>query len=298
VKTIQYLTDPMYASLYWPGVIAGLAVAVMCAVLSVLVVLKRLAFIGQGISHAAFGGIGIAAALGLTAAVGKAAPLHGIPQFGIVLLFCLGAALLIGVISRRGGGGEAGTHADTAIGIVLVGSMALGAILIHAARSGLSWESFLFGSLMGAANFDAATAWMLALVTVLVLWIGRRGLLFWAFDEPGAQAFGVNTGACRFVLLCLLALATVASMKIAGVVLATAMLVLPGATALKLSVRLWPVFAISIATSLVGIVGGIVLSFEQDWPPGPCIVGVLCAMFGVAAVVGASKDRRAVPAAT
>src|SRR6185436_17351355 len=124
----------MYASLYWPGVIAGLAMALMCSVLSVLVVLKRLAFIGQGISHAAFGGIGLAAVLGLTAAVGKAAPMHGVPQFAIVLVFCLGAALLIGLISQRGNG-EAGTHADTAIGIVLVGSMALGAILLKAAKN-------------------------------------------------------------------------------------------------------------------------------------------------------------------
>src|SRR5258706_231977 len=99
MKTIQYLTDPLYASLYWPGVIAGLAMAIICALLSVLVVLKRLAFIGQGISHAAFGGIGLAAIMGLTAAVGKDAPMHGVPQFGIVLLFCLGAALLIGAIS-------------------------------------------------------------------------------------------------------------------------------------------------------------------------------------------------------
>ena len=64
MKTIEYLFGPN-SSLFWPGVIAGLAMAMMCSVLSVLVVLKRLAFIGQGISHAAFGGIGLAAVLGL-----------------------------------------------------------------------------------------------------------------------------------------------------------------------------------------------------------------------------------------
>jgi len=286
VKTIQYLFDPMYSGLYWPGVIAGLAMAMMCAVLSVLVVLKKLAFIGQGISHAAFGGIGLAAVLGLTAAVGKAAPMHGVPQFGIVLGFCLGAALLIGLISKRGGGGEAGTHADTAIGIVLVGSMALGAILLKTAKNGMAWESFLFGSLMNVGGFDAAGAWVLALVTVVVLIAGRRGIVFWAFDEPGAQAFGVNVGACRLVLLVLLALATVASMKLAGVVLATAMLVLPGAIALKLSARLWTVVAISVAVSVIGVLGGVVVSFEWDWPPGPCIVGVLSVMFGTAMLAG------------
>ncbi len=264
--------------------------ATMCAVLSVLGVLKRLAFIGQGVSHAAFGGIGLAAVLGLTASgAGPAAPMHGIPQFFVVLLFCLGAALLIGVLSRRGGGGEASTHADTAIGIVLVASMALGAILISASRKGLAWESLLFGSLMSVGSFDAVGAWVLAIVTLFVLIVGRRGILFWAFDEPTAEAFGVNSAACRFTLLVLLALATVAAMKLAGVVLATAMLVLPGAIALRLSCRLWRVIGLSAAAAIIGVLGGTVLSFERNWPPGPCIVGVLASMFGAAFVWSSAR---------
>lgn len=289
MKTIDYLTDPNLAGLYWPGVIAGLAMAAMCAVLSVLVVLKRLAFIGQGISHAGFGGIGIAAVLGLTASATTAAPMHGIPQFGVVLVFCIGAALMIGVISRKGGRGEASTHGDTAIGIVLVATMALGAILVAASRRGLAWESFLFGSLLQVGTWDAAIAWGLAVLTIGVLWISRRGLLFWAFDEPAAEAFGVRGSVCGLTLLVLLALATVAAMKLAGVVLATAMLVLPGAVALRISSRLWPVIGISLAAAVLGLAGGIVLSFETDWAPGPCIVGVLSAMFAAAFVFGGRK---------
>jgi ABC-type Mn2+/Zn2+ transport system permease subunit len=111
-------------------------------------------------------------------------------------------------------------------------------------------------------------------------------------DEPSAS-FGVNAGACRLVLLVLLAMATVASMKLAGVVLATAMLVLPGAIALKLSARLWPVVAFSLAASIAGVIGGIVVSFEKDWPPGPCIVGVLSAMFGAAFLTGLKRKANA-----
>jgi ABC-type Mn2+/Zn2+ transport system permease subunit len=292
VSTIRYLTDPGVASLYWPGVIAGLAMAAMCAVLSVLVVVKRLAFIGQGISHAGFGGIGVAAVLGLTASGTAPAPMHGVPQFVVVLAFCLGAAVLIGVISRKGGRGEAGTHADTAIGIVLVATMALGAILLAASRKGLAWESFLFGSLLQVGFYDAGMACVLAAVTVGVLWVGRRGMLFWAFDEPAAEAFGVRGAACGLTLLVLLALATVTAMKLAGVVLATAMLVLPGAVALKLSARLWVVVALSVVCAGAGVLGGVVLSFEADWPPGPCIVGVLSLMFGVAYVLAGTRGTR------
>jgi ABC-type Mn2+/Zn2+ transport system permease subunit len=292
VNTIRYLSDPAFAGLYWPGIIAGLAMALMCAVLSVLVVLKRLAFIGQGISHAGFGGIGVAAILGLTASATAAAPLHGIPQFLIILSFCIAASLLIGFISRPTGRGQPSTHADTAIGIVLVATMALGAILVAASRRGLAWESFLFGSLLQVGPWDAAIAWLLAAFTIATLLLARRGLLFWAFDEPAAEAFGVRVGLCRFTLLFLLALATVAAMKLAGVVLATALLVLPGAIALRLSHRLSTVLALSLASAVLGLIAGVILCFETDWVPGPCIVGVLSLMFAAAFALGGRKAQR------
>ena len=69
-NTYLYLSDPMRRSLFLPSVVTGLAIAALCSMLSVLVVLKRLAFIGQGVSHAAFGGVGLAAAMGLFAAAG------------------------------------------------------------------------------------------------------------------------------------------------------------------------------------------------------------------------------------
>src|SRR5262249_11061818 len=146
-------------------------------------------------------------------------------------------------------------------------------------KRGLAWESFLFGSIMNVETVEAVGAWGLAAVTLVTLWIGRRAMLFWAFDEPGAEAFGVRGSMWGLVLLVLLARATAAAMKLAGVVLVTAMLVLPGAIALRTSTRLWPVFGLSVAAAIVGLVGGIVMSFESDWPPGPCIVGVLSLMF-------------------
>lgn len=286
MSTLHYLTDPSLRGLYWPGVITGLGVAVLCAVLSVLVVLKRLAFIGQGISHAAFGGIGVAALLGLvgqsTAAAGG---LDAMQQFAVVVAFCLGAALLIAWLSQRGK-----TESDTIIGIILVGAMAAGAIFIQiAARTGhpgnISWESMLFGSILNVGAADALVAWCVTGVVLLAMWWTRRRMLFWAFDEPVAAACGVRGGAMKVLLMTLLALATVTTMKLAGVVLATALLVLPGASALLLSARLWLVVTLSVALGVMGVGAGLVASFELDWPTGPCIVGVLCGIFGVARVV-------------
>jgi ABC-type Mn2+/Zn2+ transport system permease subunit len=278
MKTIEYLRDPILMPLFLPGILTALAMALMCSCLGVLVVLKRLSFIGQGISHAAFGGMGIAAILGLTASGASATG-----QFAVVVSFCLASALVIARLSNRGS-----TSADTAIGIVLVASMCLGAILLHVstqrggASQGAGWESILFGSIYGVTDSQAALAMGVTAAVMLALWWFRRGVVFWAFDEQAAPAFGVRTGAMRLVLLVLLCLAIVTSMKVAGVVLATAMLVLPAATALCLSLRFWRVLSLSVLAGVVGTAAGVVASMELDWPPGPSVVAVLTLLFAMA----------------
>lgn len=285
MRTLEYLSDPALRGLYWPAVITGLALAALCALLSVLVVLKRLAFIGQGISHAALGGLGVAAACGVLG-VGLSAGAF-VAQYAIVLAFCIASGLLIAQMTRRAGDGRGAARgvdeADTAIGIVLVASMSLGAILLHQfSRTTVSWESFLFGSILDVALPDALVAWCVAIATLLTLWWVRRPLLFWAFDGASARAMGVSERGMSLLLLTLLALATVTAMKLAGVVLATAMLVLPGATALRLSRRLAPVLALAMGCALLGVLGGLLLSFELDWLPGASIVTVLTLLFVLA----------------
>lgn len=275
MNTIRYLSDPALRELFLPGVVTALAIAALCSLLSVLVVLKRLAFIGQGVSHAAFGGVGIAASIGLVAtSAGDLSGLGAVGQFAVIAGFCLGAALLIGWMSER-----SGTHADTAIGIVLVVSMALGAILIQRSKTGVAWETFLFGSLNQVGWADAWIAWTIAIGVLVTLWWTRRRLVFWAFDPVAASAMGIRARAQNLLLMTMLALATVTAMKLAGVVLATAMLVLPGAAALKVSARSGRVLVLAAAAALAGVVGGLVLSFEADLLPGPAIVCVLAALF-------------------
>lgn len=272
MRTLEYLTGDS-ASLFLPGVVAGLAIALQCAALSVFVVVKRLAFIGQGVSHAAFGGVGLAAFLGLASSA----------TFGLTAAFCVFTAIAIGHLSRR-----KETRADTVIGVFLVASMALGAMLLAlrarnpSAGPPPSWEGLLFGSISVVTWTDAILAWGVALATLGVLWCVRRRTLFWAFDEPGAEASGVRTGAIRVLVLALLAVAIVTAMKLAGVVLATALLVLPGAIALRLSARLAPVFALSVLAGTLGLAIGLILSFESDLPPGASIVGVLTLAFAIA----------------
>lgn len=290
MQTLEFLSDPLLRPIYLPPIIGGLGVVLMCALLSVFVVLKRLSFVGQGVSHSAFGGLGVAAVV--------SALVPGVAGSGtdflIVVVFCVGAALGMAALSDR-----RSLHADTAIGIVLVGAMALGALLVEFARglaqrsgSGArvqSWEQILFGSITGIGATDAAIAWGLAVFVAVVLFAVRRPLLFWAFDETSAPAFGVPGQALKLLLMILLAVAVVTAMKLAGVVLATALLVLPAAAALRLSDRLVPVFVLAALAGVVSLASGLVLSFELDWQPGPSIVLAATVLFALAWLPAALK---------
>jgi ABC-type Mn2+/Zn2+ transport system permease subunit len=288
MNTLRYLSDPVMGGAVWPAVVTGLAVAALCALLSVLVVLKRLAFIGQGISHAGFGGMGLAAVLGLVGAGATQTAGTALGQFMVVLTVCLLSALLIGFMTER-----TGAEADTAIGIVLVGTMAAGVVLVRQAKTAVSVESFLFGDILAVSWADAAIGWGVALSVLATLWATRRPLLFWSFDPVVAKAVGVSDRKMNLLLMVLLGLATVTAMKLAGVVLATAMLVLPGSIALRLSRRWSPVLGIAAAAAVLGVAGGLVVSFELDWPPGAAVVSVLCALFALAWLAGSRNKRPA-----
>lgn len=187
---------------------------------------------------------------------------------------------------------------DTSIGIFLVASMALGAVLVQistqrAPGSAQSWEAILFGSILTAGPRDVAVAWGIALVVLLVAWWMRRTLLFWAVDEESARAFGVPTGVVRLVLMILLSLSIVVAMRLAGVVLATALLVLPGATALRLSDRLVPVLLLSVGAGVFGLVAGIAISLELNWQTGPSVVLMMTLAFALAMAAGRVRAARA-----
>ena len=277
------------------ALIAGLAVALVCSLLSVFVVLKRMAFIGQGVSHAGYGAAGTAFFLGLL----DTDPRHDL----IVFAFCIATALLIGIVSRR-----RRVEADTAIGILLVAAMAWGVFLTnlsaafqqagtatywpwyakHMATAGNrpNFEAVLFGSIL---NTTAMQMWMTLIISALVvavIFVCFKGLVFFAFDEPTSHVYGVRTSVVHHLLLTLLAIVVVLTMKLAGVLLVSAMLVIPGATALMLSSRLGVVFAWSCVVGFVGVVGGLMTSLELGFAgPGPCIVGVLCLLFAGAFMV-------------
>jgi ABC-type Mn2+/Zn2+ transport system permease subunit len=259
-----------------PALITASAMAVACAVLSVFVVSRRWAFIGEGISHSGLGGAGTAWVLAL---LFPAMDQPWLPYAGVVI-FCLATAIGIGYLSR----GQR-VNSDAAIGIFMVASLAWGILaqqIYRRARSEnpVGFDALFFGRMSEISpQFAIAAAGVCVAVVIVVLMLGKE-ILSYCFDPAMAEASGVAVGFIHYLLMVLVALTIIVGVKIAGNVLVTALLVLPGATALLLSDRLRTAITTAVATGLAGTLVG--LWAGAHWsalPTGPAIVLALFAEF-------------------
>lgn len=255
------------------ALIAALLIGVLCGVLSFFVVLRRLAFVGVGLSHAALGGVALAALLGV-------APLVGGGVFALV------GALGIAWSERR-----AAIAPDTAMGILFAGSMGL-AVVLFSLRPGSNPDLFaaLFGNVLAVSGSELTGLAAVLIVTLaLIAWLFRRFLLV-AFDPEVALAYGHPVATLDATLLGLLALVVVLGVHLVGVVLVEALLVVPAATA-----GLWAAHYRSqvLLSSLIGAGAGacgLIFSYLADLPAGASMALTLVALFLLSLV--ASRLRR------
>jgi ABC-type Mn2+/Zn2+ transport system permease subunit len=231
-----------------------------------------MSYIGHGLSHAIFGGAAASAVVSFNFYAGAG-------------LWGLASALMIGRITRRRLIG-----ADAAIGVVTTASFALGVALLNRfGQARRSLDAALFGSILGVS---AADVWVVVGVTVLaaaVVFFGYRALLFATFDPEVAEASGVRTARVDALLLAVLAVSILAAMKVLGVVLIAAALVIPATVARMLTNSfgrlLWLSVAIGAACGFVGMVA----SYHLDVSSGAAIVLVGAVLFGA---VFAATGRR------
>lgn len=251
---------------------AAVIVGVLCSVLAFFVVLKRLSFVGVGVSHSALGGV----ALGVIA---------GVDPVITGGFFATAVAWLIGWVSRKGHMSE-----DTVIGTFFSASMALGVVLLGLARSYTAdLMSYLFGNILAITETDL---WLLGGLTVLVLLFVSlffKELLTMTFDEELAQADGLPVGPLYFGLLTAIALTVVVTVKAVGLVLSSALLVIPAATGFELAKDFRRMLAISVATGVIGSVAGLVVSFYLDVASGATIVLGLSLIFLMAYTLSPRK---------
>jgi ABC-type Mn2+/Zn2+ transport system permease subunit len=277
----------------WSLPVASAAVAIACAALSPLVVARRWAFVGEGVSHSGYGGAGVVWLVSLL--------MPGVPFLrssgGVtigVALFSLGTALMIGKMTRDKQLGFLGF--DAAVGIVLTASLALGFIarsLYESVVGGAPVESqsLLFGDVRSVDPMRALLTVALAAAVVVGLWLCAKETLSYAFEPELAEVGGVPVGIVHYGLLASIAMVIVAGAPLVGVVLITALLVLPGAIGALTGGTLTRLYLLSFVAALGAVaLAALARRGFPALPLGPMIVVALVGEFALAGL--ASRFQR------
>jgi ABC-type Mn2+/Zn2+ transport system permease subunit len=254
----------------------------LCGLLGVFVTLRGMSYIGHGLSHAIFGGAAICAAIGVNFFVGAG-------------VWGLASGLAVGRVSRR-----RIIAADAAIGVITTASFAFGIALLGLyTRVRQSIEATVFGSVLGVSTADMWIITAVAIATAVLIVGFYRPLLFTTFDPEVANVSGVNVARIDALLMLLLTFAILTSMKVLGVTLIAAALVIPPVIARLLTNSFARMLALSTSIGAFSGLVGMYLSYHLDISSGAAIVLVNFALFtGTYAVTGARRVTRATPTTT
>jgi manganese/iron transport system permease protein len=251
---VRWLSDPLSAPFMQRAIVAIVLLAVAGGLLGTWIVLRRLAFFAHAVGSASFPGLVVAGPWGL------APPLAALGAG-------LGFAALLARLTRRGA-----TTSDAATGLLLTGALALGAVLASDVyRSGAGVDRLLFGTLLGLGDGDIWLAAAVAVAAVVGTAALARTWLATGFDPAGAPTLGVRAQRGDWILLALLAATVVAALPAVGALLVSTMLVVPAATARLLTRSIGTLLATGVALAAAEGVGGLLLAYHLDLPPGPAI---------------------------
>jgi manganese/iron transport system permease protein len=250
--------------------LAAAALAIACGSLSVLVVARRWAFLGEGIGHGGFGGAGVAWILILLFPALQNYP--WLPTVGVVA-FGLLSGTVVAYLSDRGR-----ANADAAIGIVMVAGLALGLLarqVFVAVRHAdpVGYNDVLFGQMTGLSAAYATSTVMLAAAVVLAAALLGKELVAYAFDPPLARTSGVRVGLVHYLLLLLVTATIILGIQLLGGPLVTALLVIPGTAALRAARTLSTTFVLSVTVAVIAALAGVAAHARWPFvPPGPAVV--------------------------
>lgn len=250
------------------ALIAGLLASVACGVIGTYVVVRRMVSLSGGVSHAAFGGIGLGYYLGFDPIISAT-------------VFTVAVALGMGELSLR-----RRQDLDTIIGAVWAAGMALGILCVYL-TPGFAPDLFgyLFGNILLVPGGDLLVMGALVAVILLVVALFFRDLFAVTFDREYAEVMNLPVERITLLLLVLVALTVVMLIQVVGIILVIALLTIPAAIAREFSSRLGLMMALAVAIGAVFTVSGIVLSYLLNVPSGATIILVAAGVYG--AVMGA-----------
>ena len=253
---------------------AGLALALVVGPLGSVVVWRRMAYFGDTLSHAALLGVALAVAA------------EQLPMVGVVLIGVLIAVLLFWLEKQRD------LSTDTLLGILSHSALALGLIVLSVIQSqgyNINLMSYLFGDLLAVNQSDVLLMYGAALVILLVFVQLLPSLISISVSEELARVDGVAVEKVRFIFMILLALVIAVALKVVGILLITALLIIPAASARLISKSPRQMVFNSILLAAAAVVLGLFASLNWDFPTGPAIVVSASGLFFALRVVLSGK---------
>ncbi|EHQ36596.1 metal ABC transporter permease [Methanoplanus limicola] len=255
------------------ALIAGVLASIICGITGTFVIVKKMVSLSGGISHAAFGGIGIGYFFGFEPIAGAA-------------LFSLATAGGINYIRKK-----AGENLDTLVGAVWSGGMALGIMLVYMSPGyapGLM--TYLFGNILLVPASDIILIGILALAVIIIVAVFFSQMVAVTFDEEYATVMNLSTDRFMLLLLCMIALTVVVLIQIVGIILVIALLTLPAAIAHRYSSGIKNMMIISAVLGAVFTTTGIMISYYLDVPSGAAIILLSAAAY--LAVIGKNSLKK------
>jgi len=259
---MTFIKDILSYDFLLSALIANVLIAFVTGLVSPVVVYKRLEFIGDGLAHAIFAGVAFAILLKFNVLIGS-------------VISSLFFAYLVYLLSKNNKLAE-----STAIGMLLPVFMSIGVIVFSKSeRYTTDVTSYLFGNILLISNHDIFFISSVLLFVFIVLLIKHYEISYWLADETMAKFYGIKTHLIRFLVLVIVSTVVVSALKLAGVIVMGAFLVLPGAFAKQRAKSLKSAFLSSVLFNVIFSFVGFVIAYYFDLPPGPTIVLCLFSAF-------------------
>jgi len=253
------------------ALVAGVIVGATAPLIGVFLVQKGMSLMGDGIGHVAVAGIG-------------ASLLMGTSPTWTALVVAIAAALLIEFLRSRGS-----ATGDLALALVFYGGIAAGVVLASRSATNTNLQPYLFGSILTATANDVWTIVALGAGIAVAMAIAGRALFAVVLDEDSARVSGIPARALNALLAVLTAVTVVAAMRIVGVLLVAALMVLPVATSRMLARSFRGTLVLAVAVGVCSSVLGLVAARQWALAAGGAIVLVAAALFALASIVAGAR---------
>ena len=257
------------------ALIVGVLIALCSSLLGVTLVLKRFSFIGDGLSHVAFGAIAIASVLNLSNE----------------MLFVLPATVVCAVLLLRTGNSTK-IKGDAAIAMISVGALAVGYLLMHLFSTSTNLSGDVCSTLFGSTSILTLTISEVILCVILSIAVICVFIAFYhkifavTFDENFAMAVGTNVGGYNLMIAVIIAVIIVLAMNLVGSLLISALVIFPALSAMRVFKSFYSVTVCSAILSVVCTLIGMIISIVGGTPVGSTIVAVDIAAFLIFAIIG------------